>query len=142
MLGANMSRTGHFKYWTLSDGQSVKVQDVMEKTGLTYMGSTSRLNTFSNPEDVFAPRKQQGILKGSTLESVEWISEPTQVVGGIQLLAEWEDGKIISPSGPVYDRYGVIISSREHLALIKYREKLRQEWLDNTNIINREVNDD
>jgi hypothetical protein len=137
-----MSRTGHFKYWTLSDGQSVRVEDVMEKTGLSYTGSTSRLKRFSKPEDVLAPRMQQGIPKGTKLESVEWTSEPTQVVGGIQWLAEWEDGKIITVSGPVYDRYGDIISSREHHALIKYREKLRQEWRDNNNIINREVNDD
>jgi hypothetical protein len=135
-----MSRIGDFKYWTLADGQCVRVEDVMLRTGLTYTGASSRLRRYTRPEDVFASKKQQGIPKGSTLKKIKWVSAPSKVCWGIQYESEWEDG-ILRENGPA-DRYGQLLGRRELLALAKYRDKLRQEWLDNNNIINKENNND
>ena len=135
-----MSRTGDFKYWTLADGQCVRVEDVMLRTGLTYTGASSRLRRYTKPEDVFASKKQQGIPKGSTLKKIKWVSKPSKVCWGIQYESEWEDG-ILHETGPA-DRYGQLLSRRETLALARFRDKLRQEWRDNNNIINMEEKDD
>ena len=135
-----MSRMGDFKYWALADGQCVRVEDVMLRTGLTYTGASSRLRRYTRPEDVFASRKQQGIPKGSTLKKIKWVSEPSKVCWGIQYESELEDG-ILRENGPA-DRYGQPLGRREMLALAKYRDKLRQEWLNNNDIINKEENDD
>ncbi len=130
-----MSRTGHFKSWTLSDGQSVKVEDVMKKTGLSYTGSASRLKRFSKPEDVFAPRKQQGIPKGTTLKRPkEWVNEPDKICAGIPYDSAYMDGNL-DRNGFVYDRYGNIMSTRQRKSLANYRDKLRQQWLNNREVI-------
>lgn len=135
-----MSRLGNLKYWTLADGQCVRIEDVMLRAGLTYTGACSRLRRYTRPEDVFASKKQQGIPKGTTLDKIEWINAPSKVCWGIQYESEWEDG-ILRENGPT-DRYGKPLGLRETLALAKYRDKLRQEWLDNNDIINKEDNND
>jgi len=129
--------------YTLSDGQVVTIADVMKITGLSYTGASSRLTSFSKPEDVFGPRKQQGIPKGTTLPKIVWSSAPSKVCWGIQYEAEWEDGRLNEISINPIDRYGNIMTSRQALALNRYRDKLRKESRDSTkNILNKEKDDE
>lgn len=124
---------------TLSDGSVVTIEQVMEATGLSYTGASSRLKDYTKPEDVFAPMKQRGIPKGTKLPKITWTSAPTKVCWGIQYEAEWEDGRLNTFSRNPIDRYGKLMTSREALALNRYRDELRQEWRDTAkNILNKE----
>jgi|13_taG_2_1085334.scaffolds.fasta_scaffold16451_7 hypothetical protein len=147
---------GNKKLYQLSDGTYCTVQDVVDKTGLKYVGANARLRRFNRPEDVFAPRKKQGVPAGFKQmdAKVKWISEPNVVVAGFQLTAEWQDGHIEGVSneenftsslfGPQYDRHGVMLTPSESRALERYRKELRQQWRDNNkdNIINMEDEND
>ena len=127
------------KVYTLSDGSTATIADVMKATGMSYVGGYSRLRRCSKPEDVFGPKK----TGGRYLVPLDWENKPTQVIGGIQFKAEWEDGKILTKNGPIYNRDGYIMTSRDGLALFAYRAKMRQQWrADNLNIINRECDDE
>ena len=54
---------GVTKKFKLDDGSITTVAEVMSRTGLAYAGSVNRLRLFTNPDQVFEPRKQQGIPK-------------------------------------------------------------------------------
>lgn len=126
------------KVYELSDGSKVTVDDVMRATGMSYVGCYSRLRRCSSPEDVFGPKK----TGGRHAVPLVWESKPTQVIGGLQFKADWEDGKILTRKGPMHNRDGYIMTSRESIALSEYRAKMRQQWRDTNNIINREYEDD
>lgn len=126
------------KVYELSDGSKVTVDDVMRATGMSYVGCYSRLRRCSSPEDVFGPKK----TGGRHAVPLVWESKPTQVIGGLQFKADWEDGKILTRKGPMHNRDGYIMTSRESIALSEYRVKMRQQWRDTHNIINREYEDD
>ena len=126
------------KVYTLSDGSTATIADVMKATGLSYVGCYSRLRRCSSPEDVFGPKK----TGGRHAVPLVWESKPTQVIGGLQFKADWEDGKILTRKGPMHNRDGYIMTSRESIALSEYRAKMRQQWRDTHNIINREYEDD
>ena len=127
------------KVYELSDGSKVTIDDVMRATGMSYVGCYSRLRRCSSPEDVFGPKK----TGGRHAVPLVWESKPTQVIGGLQFKADWEDGKILTRKGPMHNRDGYIMTSREGIALSEYREKMRQQWrAENPFIINRECEDD
>lgn len=126
------------KVYELSDGSKVTIEDVMRATGLSYVGCYSRLTRGSRPEDIFGPKKRAG----RQAVPLVWKNKPTQVIGGIQFKAEWEDGKLLTKNGPLYNRDGYIMTSRERVALSEYRKKMRQQWRDTNNIINREYEDE
>ena len=44
------------------------------------------------------------------------------------------DGKL-DEKGFVYDRYGNMMSARQRKSLANYRAKLRQQWLNNREVI-------
>ena len=122
---------GVIKKFKLDDGSITTVAEVMSRTGLAYAGSVNRLRLFTNPDQVFEPRKQQGIPKGTTLKRPEeWVNEPDKVCAGIPYDCAYMDGNICE-KGFVYDRHGIMMSARQRKALAKYRAKLRQQWLNN-----------
>ena len=122
---------GVTKEYLLDDGSITTVAEVMSRTGLAYAGSVNRLRLFTNPAQVFEPRKQQGIPKGTTLKRPkEWVNEPDKVCAGIPYDCAYMDGNICE-KGFVYDRHGIMMSARQRKALAKYRAKLRQQWLNN-----------
>jgi len=126
---------GVTKKFKLDDGSITTVAEVMSRTGLAYAGSVNRLRLFTNPAQVFEPRKQQGIPKGTTLKRPkEWVNEPDKVCAGIPYDCAYMDG-IIDEKGFVYDRYGNMMSARQRKSLANYRAKLRQQWLNNREVI-------
>jgi hypothetical protein len=42
---------------------------------------------------------------------------------------------ILDGTGFVYDRHGKMMSARERKSLANYRDKLRQQWLNNREVI-------
>ena len=122
---------GVTKKFKLDDGSITTVVEVMSRTELAYAGSVNRLRLFTNPDQVYEPRKQQGIPKGTTLKRPEeWVNEPDKVCAGIPYDCAYMDGNI-DERGFVFDRYGNMMSARQRKALAKYRAKLRQQWLNN-----------
>ena len=122
---------GVIKQFKLDDGSITTVAEVMSRTVLAYAGSVNRLRLFTNPDQVFEKRKQQGIPKGTTLKRPkEWVNEPDKVCAGIPYDCAYMDGNICE-KGFVYDRHGIMILARQRKALAKYRAKLRQQWLNN-----------
>ena len=122
---------GVIKEYLLDDGSITTVAEVMSRTGLAYAGSVNRLRLFTNSDQVFESRKQQGIPKGTTLKRPkEWVNEPDKVCAGIPYDCAYMDGNICE-KGFVYDRHGIMMSARQRKALAEYRAKLRQQWLNN-----------
>ena len=122
---------GIIKKFKLDDGSITTVAEVMSRTGLAYPGSVNRLRLFTNPDQVYEKRKQQGIPKGTTLKRPkQWVNEPDRVCAGIPYDCAYMDG-IIDEKGFVYDRHGKIMSNRRRKSLANYRDKLRQQWLNN-----------
>ena len=120
---------GIIKKFKLDDGSITTVAEVMSRTGLAYPGSVNRLRLFTNPDQVYEKRKQQGIPKGTTLKRPkQWVNEPDKVCAGIPYDCAYMDG-IIDEKGFVYDRYGTMMSNRQRKSLANYRDKLRQQWL-------------
>jgi hypothetical protein len=126
---------GVIKQFKLDDGSITTVAEVMQRTGLAYAGSVDRLRLYTNPVQVYEPRKQQGIPKGTTLKRPkEWVNEPDKVCAGIPYDCSYMDG-ILDGAGFVYDRHGKRMSARERKSLANYRGKLRQQWLNNREVI-------
>ena len=122
---------GVTKKFKLDDGSITTVAEVMSRTGLAYAGSVNRLRLFTNPDQVYEKRKQQGIPKGTTLKRPkQWVNEPDKVCAGIPYDCAYMDGNL-DEKGFVYDRYGNMMSARQRKALANYRDKLRQQWLNN-----------
>lgn len=128
------------KKYTLSDGSMVSIDQIVEATGITPVGAYSRLRRSSKPEYIFAPVSMDSKPLLSRIKA--WINLPDEVIAGIQFKASWEDGKLNGIRGPSYDRDGLVMSKKEVEALALYREELRQQWLNDNNIINKEVKDD
>ena len=126
---------GVIKQFKLDDGSITTVAEVMSRTGLAYAGSVNRLRLFTNPDQVYEKRKQQGIPKGTTLKRPkEWVNEPDKVCAGIPYDCAYMDGKL-DEKGFVYDRYDKMMSARQRKSLANYRDKLRQQWLNNREVI-------
>ena len=126
---------GVIKKFKLDDGSITTVAEVMQRTGLAYAGSVNRLRLYTNPALVYEPRKQQGIPKGTTLKRPkQWVNEPDKVCAGIPYDCAYMDGKL-DEKGFVYDRYGKMMSARQRKSLANYRDKLRQQWLNNREVI-------
>ena len=126
---------GVIKQFKLDDGSITTVAEVMSRTGLAYAGSVNRLRLFTNPDQVYEKRKQQGIPKGTTLKRPkQWVNEPDKVCAGIPYDCAYMDGKL-DEKGFVYDRYDKMMSARQRKSLANYRDKLRQQWLNNREVI-------
>jgi len=126
---------GIIKKFKLDDGSITTVAEVIQRTGLAYAGSVNRLRLFTNPALVYEQRKQQGIPKGTTLKRPkQWVNEPDKVCAGIPYDCAYMDG-IIDEKGFVYDRHGKMMSNRQRKSLANYRDKLRQQWLNNREVI-------
>ena len=126
---------GVIKQFKLDDGSITTVAEVIQRTGLAYAGSVNRLRLFTSPAQVYEPRKQQGIPKGTTLKRPkQWVNEPDKVCAGIPYDCAYMDG-IIDEKGFVYDRHGKMMSNRQRKSLANYRDELRQQWLNNREVI-------
>ena len=53
--------------------------------------------------------------------------------------ASWMDGMLHTLAGPPHDRNGLVMTKKDVRSLLAYREKMRQEWRKNNNILNMEV---
>ena len=119
------------KKHTLSDGSVTTTNEVMERTGLSRQGSIKRLQQTKDIDLVFlakGDRKVNPYGKGYV-----WKSKPVTVIAGIPLNPEYLDG--IAKGNDVYDRDGNILNFKERSGLVRYREKMRQEWRDNSKTI-------
>ena len=126
---------GVIKKFKLDDGSITTVAEVIQRTGLAYAGSVNRLRLYTNPALVYESRKQQGIPKGTTLKRPkQWVNEPDKVCAGIPYDCAYMDGNL-DEKGFVYNRYGIMMSARQRKSLANYRDKLRQQWLNNREVI-------
>lgn len=115
----------------LSDGSVTTTNEVMERTGLSRQGAIKRLQQTKDIDIVFltaGDRKVNPYGKGYV-----WKPKPVTVIVGIPLNPEYLDGKAIG--NDVYDRDGKLLNFKERSGLIRYRERMRQEWRDGSNII-------
>ena len=115
---------GILKKHTLSDGSVTDTNEVMERTGLSRQGAIRRLQQTKDIDIVFltaGDRKVNPYGKGYV-----WKSKPVTVIAGIPLNPEYLDG--IAKGNDVYDRDGNILNFKERSGLVRYREKIRQEW--------------
>jgi len=124
------------KEYVLADRSIVTIARIMEATGLSYVGAYSRLQRSAQPDYIWAEMGHGGRqLQTSTKK---WENEPDEVVAGIQLKASWMDGMLYTLAGPPHDRHGLVMTKKDVRSLVAYREKMRQEWRKNNNILNME----
>ena len=115
----------------LSDGSVTTTNEVMERTGLSRQGSIKRLQQTKDIDLVFlakGDRKVNPYGKGYV-----WKSKPVTVIAGIPLNPEYLDG--LAKGNDMYDRDGKLLNFKERSGLVRYREKMRQEWRDGSEII-------
>lgn len=69
-----------------------------------------------------------GKTKTTDIDYKRW-GKPAKIVAGIQVDAPYMDGKMIGCE--VRDRYGNILSVSERGNLMRYRDKIRDDWINN-----------
>jgi len=69
--------------------------------------------------------------KGSKILDIDYKrwSKPAKIVAGIQIDSPYMDGK--RNGRDVCDRYGNILSVAEQGNLMRYRDKIRNDWINN-----------
>ena len=122
---------GILKKHILSDGSVTDTDEVMKRTGLSRAGACNRLKQTKNIDKVFLTSGDRRVNPYG--KRYVWKSEPVTVVAGIPLNPEYLDGLTIG--NDMYDRDGKLLSFKERSGLIRYREKLRQEWRDDSKTI-------
>ena len=112
------------KKHTLSDGSVTTTIEVMERTGLSRQGSIKRLQQTKDIDLVFLAKGDRRVNPYG--KRYVWKSKPVTVIAGIPLNPEYLDG--LAKGNEVYDRDGNILNFKERSGLIRYREKMREEW--------------
>jgi hypothetical protein len=120
----------------LSDGSVTTTNEVMERTGLSRQGSIKRLQQTKDIDLVFLAKGDRKVNPYG--KRYMWKSKPVTVIAGIPVNPEYLDG--IAEGNEVYDRDGNVLNFKEKSGLIRYRERMRQEWRDGSKTIrNRDM---
>jgi hypothetical protein len=120
----------------LSDGSVTTTNEVMERTGLSRQGSIKRLQQTKDIDLVFLAKGDRRVNPYG--KRYMWKSKPVTVIAGIPVNPEYLDG--IAEGNEVYDRDGNVLNFKEKSGLIRYRERMRQEWRDGSKTIrNRDM---
>jgi hypothetical protein len=119
------------KEYKLSDGSVTDTDEVQKRTGLSRTGVYFRLNQTRDIDKVFLPSGDRKVNPYG--KRYVWKSKPVTVIAGIPLNPEYLDG--IAKGNEVYDRDGNVLNYKERSGLVRYREKMRQEWRDNSKVI-------
>ena len=121
--------------YVLSDGSETTVREVQERTGLSRVGAWRRLSVIDDIDIIFS---KSGDIRNPGYTKLEWISEPVKIAWGTPINPEYLDGVV--NGNTMTDRNGKVMTYGERVALLRYRNKLRQKWRDeSTTIINKDM---